>query len=266
MVFSANATIQLPAKGTVSYSDVRWFNLSAFKTADIQVAAKHISGVDSGISDWFSSQHFMQVCSVHLLQISNGACGWEWGYSTLCAAELMGLSTFHKPHKSPRYAAGSNFASEICLWVYIISSLRGGPNFSEGASPYFAVSMYQFQGKTILRSPFLLWQVPLSSVLSTLVNSLVEPDFRVQVWLHETNRSRPWLKVSSGVHVIRLKLYDLYSQFLISRFNWGKSVMAFSWFYGTYHTSEVKNNNMVVNNNATQLCVQRVQRSVDSSV
>ena len=166
---------------------------SAFKTADIQVATKHISGVDSGISDWFSSQHFIQVCSVHLLQISNGACGWEWGYSTLCAAELMGLSTFHKPQKS-----------QICCWfkfcqwnmfmgVHYFISERWS-KFFRGSEPIFC-SKYQFQGKTILRSPFLLWQVPLSSVLSTLVNSLTEPDFRVQVWLHETNRSRPWLKV-----------------------------------------------------------------------
>ena len=50
----------------------------------------------------------------------------------LHAAELMGLSSFQKPWKPPRYTTGQNFASEICSRVYVISSLGGGPNFSEG--------------------------------------------------------------------------------------------------------------------------------------
>ena len=65
------------------------------------------------------------------------ACGREGDYSVLRAAELTGLSSFQKPRKPPRYATGPNFASEICsrstLWkVYILSSVGGGPNFSEG--------------------------------------------------------------------------------------------------------------------------------------
>ena len=37
-----------------------------------------------------------------------------------------------KTGNAPTYATGQNFASEICSRVYIISSLGGAPNFSEG--------------------------------------------------------------------------------------------------------------------------------------
>ena len=50
-------------------------------------------------------------------------------YSTLRAAELTGLSSFQKPRKPPRYV---NFASEICSGSTVLSSVGGGPNFSEG--------------------------------------------------------------------------------------------------------------------------------------
>ena len=43
------------------------------------------------------------------------ACGRELDYSTLRAAELIGLSSqFQKPWKHPRYGTGPSFASEIC--------------------------------------------------------------------------------------------------------------------------------------------------------
>ena len=40
--------------------------------------------------------------------------GDETTYSTLRAAELMGLSNFQKPRKPPRYAIGPSFAREMC--------------------------------------------------------------------------------------------------------------------------------------------------------
>ena len=42
------------------------------------------------------------------------ACNWECDYSTVCAAELIGLSSFRKPRNPPRYAIGTSFASQIC--------------------------------------------------------------------------------------------------------------------------------------------------------
>ena len=45
----------------------------------------------------------------------------------------VAFRNFKKPQNSP---AGQiwNFANEICSGIYIISSLRGGPNFSEGVN------------------------------------------------------------------------------------------------------------------------------------
>ena len=60
------------------------------------------------------------------------ACGREWDYSTLCGAELTGLSSFQKLRKTPSIHHWSKF----CIWnmfrVYISSFVGGGPNFSEG--------------------------------------------------------------------------------------------------------------------------------------
>ena len=40
------------------------------------------------------------------------ACGREWGYSTLCSAELTSLSSFSKPRKPPYICRVSKF----CKW------------------------------------------------------------------------------------------------------------------------------------------------------
>ena len=64
---------------------------------------------------------------VHLLQDLNVECGRERGYiHCMRAGELMDLPGTLEISTDP------NFASKICLKGYIISHLRGGPNFSEG--------------------------------------------------------------------------------------------------------------------------------------
>ena len=72
----------------------------------LQVTTKAISNVHGGISrkmnGWFPwvclsglkqrSKFCHKICKVYVE--TNAACGWEWDYSTLCAAELTGLSSF----------------------------------------------------------------------------------------------------------------------------------------------------------------------------
>ena len=63
------------------------------------------------------------VWDPHLSQDLNTTCGQEWSYSTLCAAELMGLSSFQKPWNPPRYASGPDLASEILCFIIQGSTL-----------------------------------------------------------------------------------------------------------------------------------------------
>ena len=90
------------------------------------VTTKDISGVHSCISrdcflmsmpQWPTHAAFKACVWHELAQCTRKlsvACGREWDYSTLRAAELTGLSSFQKPRKPPRYATGPSFASEIC--------------------------------------------------------------------------------------------------------------------------------------------------------
>ena len=105
------------------------------------------------------------------------ACGREWDYSTLHAAELTGLSSFQKPWKPPRYATGPNFASEICsvstffhLWEVVQIFQRESIYCSKISSRGSLFIEKLVPGGANFGGPFLPWQSHADVMMTLPVN------------------------------------------------------------------------------------------------